>query len=273
MKKLLGVLIALTILSGCRDAVEPGYVGVKVYMLGGSKGVDHEVLGVGKYWIGINEKLYLFPTFQQNVTWTKSINEGKKEDESITFQTKEGMGVGADIGVSYSINPDKVSNLFQKYRKGIDEITEIFLRNTVRNAFATVSSSMSVEDVYGEKKPELMRLTEEKVRKEVSEIGIVIDRIYLIGELRLPKQVTDSLNAKIQATQDAMKTRNEVESAKAQAEKDIAIAEGVAKANQIKASSISDMLIRWETVQKWDGKLPTVSGGASVIPMVDLKAK
>lgn len=34
--------------------VKPGYVAVKVYLLGGSKGVDYEELGVGRYWVGLN---------------------------------------------------------------------------------------------------------------------------------------------------------------------------------------------------------------------------
>jgi len=274
MKKVISVfvlLLGLMGLMGCSN-VEPGYVGIKVYLLGGSKGVDHEVLGVGRYWIGMNEHLYLFPTFQQNVTWTKSPAEGKPVDESISFQTKEGMTVSADIGVSYSVNPEKVAVLFQKYRKGIDEITEIFLRNMVRDAFTVVASGMSVEDVYGEKKPELVKQAEDKVRKEVADIGLVIDKISLVGELRLPEQVIKSLNAKIQATQDAMRTHNEIESAKAQAEKDIAVARGVAMANQIKAASISDALIRWETIQKWDGHLSQVTGGNSM-PVIDLSGK
>lgn len=268
MKKafVIGSLLAL---ASCAK-VEPGYIGIKVYMLGGSKGVDHEVLGVGRYWIGVNEHLYTFPVFQQNYNWTKSHTEGSPTDESITFQTKEGMAVNADFGISYSIDPAKVSTLFQKYRKGIDEITNIFLRNAVRDSINEVSSTMSVEEVYGEKKAYLLKTVQEKVSKEVKEIGVNIDKIYLIGEMRLPSTVLGALNAKIQATQDALRVKNEVEQAKAQAEKEIAIAEGVAKANHIKASSLSDNLIRWEAVQKWDGKLPQVSSSSGIFPFLNV---
>ena len=37
--------------SGCTK-VPAGNVGIKVYLLGGAKGVESEVLGVGRYWIG-----------------------------------------------------------------------------------------------------------------------------------------------------------------------------------------------------------------------------
>ena len=120
--------------TGC-SKVPAGNVGVKVYLLGKSKGVDMEILPVGKYWIGVNEELYLFPTFQQNYVWTKSPKEGSPDDESLTFQTVEGLSVNADVGISYHLDPDKIPTIFQKYRRGIDEITNIFMRNVVRDGF------------------------------------------------------------------------------------------------------------------------------------------
>ena len=57
------------------EKVEAGYVGIKVNMLGSDKGVDSEVLGVGRYWIGWNQELFKFPTFQQTVSWTKPEND------------------------------------------------------------------------------------------------------------------------------------------------------------------------------------------------------
>ena len=48
----------MTVLVGSVAAcsyVPAGNVGIKVNLLGGDKGVDSEVLGVGRYWIGWNE--------------------------------------------------------------------------------------------------------------------------------------------------------------------------------------------------------------------------
>ena len=62
-----------------------------------------------------NEELYLFPTYQQNYVWTKDKTEGSPTDESITFQTKEGLSINTDVGISLSVDPDHVSVLFQKF--------------------------------------------------------------------------------------------------------------------------------------------------------------
>ncbi|MEP7243638.1 MAG: hypothetical protein ABI885_08115 [Gammaproteobacteria bacterium] len=41
----------------------------------------------------MNEKLYVFPTYTQNYTWTKELVRHNNTDESITFQTDQGLSV------------------------------------------------------------------------------------------------------------------------------------------------------------------------------------
>ena len=270
----MGVLMALLLTSvGCsRVKVPAGNVGVKVYLLGGEKGVNQEVVGVGRYWLGWNTDMFIFPTFQQNYVWTKNPKEGSENDESITFQTKEGLEVSADVGISYHINPDKVSSIFQKYRKGVQEITDIYLRNYVRDIINAEASTMSVEETYGPGKKKLFDKVKKQMQDQVGPEGIIVDNIYLIGSFRLPDGVLKALNSKIEATQKAQQRENEVAEAKAQAEKQIAEARGVAESNRLKQQSITDILIRYEVAQKWDGKLPvTMLGNAT--PFINVNSK
>lgn len=126
-----GLFITIFGLSAC-VTVPAGNVGIKVNLLGSDKGVDDEQKSVGRYMRGMNESWFIFPTFTQNYVWTKNPTEGSENDESITFQTKKGMSASADVGISYHIKAYSVFKVFQKYRKGVDEITDIFLRNMVR---------------------------------------------------------------------------------------------------------------------------------------------
>lgn len=276
-----GLLAALAV--GC-SKVPAGHVGVKVYLLGGEKGVDSEELGVGRYWIGVNEELYLFPTFSQNFVWTAAQDPGSYEDESISFQTKEGMEVSADIGITYSINPNKVTDIFQKYRKGIDEITDIYLRNMVRDALVTEAGSKSVEAVYGEGKADIIARVQERVRQQVEPFGINIERIYWIGAVRLPPAMTTALNAKLQATQMAEQRRNEIEQAKAEAEKERQRAQGEADAKLIVARADADAIklkaealransdvATLNAIEKWNGVMPTFMGADGAMPFIQLK--
>jgi regulator of protease activity HflC (stomatin/prohibitin superfamily) len=281
-------LVSLTLI-GC-SKVPAGHVGVKVYLLGTSKGVDVEELGVGRYWIGWNEELYLFPVFTQNYCWTAGKDEtcGSPTDEAVVFQTEEGLSVSADIGITYALDPTKVSSIFQKYRKGVAEITDMYLRNMVRDALVYEGSQRSVEDVYGAGKGKLLEAVESRVKAQVEPIGIRIERIYFIGDIRLPAKVIEALNAKIEATQKAQQRQNEVAQAKAEADKVIESARGnaesvliaaqkQAEANKVLNESITEQLILYKklenerfAIDRWSGQVPQYVGGGSPVPFVNV---
>lgn len=279
MFKTLKIMAAISLLAFSLAAcakVPAGNVGVKVYTLGGSKGVDAEEVPVGRYWLGLNEELYLFQTFTQNYVWTADSRPGSETDESISFQSKEGMNVNADIGISYAIDPTKATEIFQKYRRGLEEVTDTAMRNAVQNAFNEVASTRTVETVYGEGKVDMMAEVTRKVREKFDPIGIHVESIYYIGTLRLPEPVVASINAKNAATQKAQQRQNEIQQSKAEAQKKVEEANGEAQsirrvadaqayANQKITESLTPELVKYKMIEKWNGELPKVSGSSGTI--------
>jgi|694.fasta_scaffold123664_4 regulator of protease activity HflC (stomatin/prohibitin superfamily) len=285
MKKLLLTLMLLSPLTlvSC-SKVPAGTVGIKVHLLGGDKGVDTQELSPGLYWIGMNEDLYTFPTFTQNYTWTKDDKEGSPNDESITFQTKEGLSANADIGISYHIQPEKTSVLFQKYRKGVREITDVYIRNMVRDSINIEASTQLIESVYGSGKADLITNTEKRIQHELLDTGIVLEHLYWIGEIRLPPSVVASLTNKVNASQISQQKQQEIEQAKADALKAQAVAEGEANAKLTLARADAEAIrlrgeaiknnpsvVQLNAIERWDGHLPQITSGAT--PFVDLTKK
>jgi regulator of protease activity HflC (stomatin/prohibitin superfamily) len=278
------VLLSLSLLSlAACSKVPAGNVGVKFQMYGDGKGSLQE-LPPGRYWVGWGYEMYTFPTFTQTYTFTRSAMEGRPVDESISFQTAQGLTVNADVGITYHIDPAKVTLIFQKYRKGIDEITDVYLRNMIRDALVKEASSLDIESVYGKGKANLIEAVQRDVSEEVASVGIDVEKIYWIGELRLPETVVQSINAKIQATQMAEQRQNEVAQARAEAEKveaeaqgraqaQLTIAEADAKAISLKGEALrqNPNVVQMSAIEKWDGHLPTYSGTGAV-PFVNLGA-
>ena len=278
MKKLVKIwltVLMLLVITSCGQKVPSGHVGVKVYLLGSNKGVDQEVLGVGRYWIGFNEELHLFPTFTQTYNWTASANEGRAIDESISFQTKDGASLKANIGISYALDRAKIGQIFQTYRKGVDEITDIVLRNKVRDTLNKISSDYTAEEAFSTAKKELMDKTLAEVKREFDSKGIMVSDLFLIGEVTLPENIKLALNSKIEATQLAMKAENEVRTAKAKAEARVAQAEGEAKAMRIQSEALSQSstLVQYEIAKKWDGHLPLVMAGGNGGSMLNIPSE
>lgn len=288
MKKmfLLVMLLMIGMLTGCSyHKVPAGNVGVQFDLYGSDKGVQTEEKSPGRYWLTYNQEIYNFPTFTQTYTWTKSPSEDSPQDESLTFGTVEGLTVNADVGITYHVDPKKVTVLFQKYRAGVDEITRIYLRNMVRDALVKDASVIGVESVYGKGKAALIEEVQHDVSVQVAPIGIVIEKVYWIGELRLPPNVVNSINAKIQATQMAQQRENEVAQATAEAQKEVAKAQGDAQVITLKATAEANAIrlqgealrqspeviqLRW--VEKWNGATPIYQMGSGSGSLIQLPA-
>jgi regulator of protease activity HflC (stomatin/prohibitin superfamily) len=285
IKKILPALALLALLPAC-DNVTAGHVGVKVNKLGSDKGVQLEVVGPGRYWLSWNEEMYLFPTFTVTDTWGYRTGGGlANADQSIRFQTVEGMSVSAEVGITFNFQEKKIAAIFQKYRRGVEEIQDTFLRNIVRDAFVTAASTRPIEVIYGAGKADLIKEVERLSRAEVGEIGIVIENITVVSDFKVPDNVVASINAKIAATQMAQQRQNEVAQAKAEADKRVEEARGEAEsiklravaqaeANRILAQSISPTLVTYEAVRRWNGELPRITGEGA-IPFINttLEAK
>lgn len=285
MKKVVLSLAALAACVAC-SRVPAGYEGVKVNLYGSDKGVQAKETGVGWVWVGPGHELYTFPTFTQNVVWTASRDEGSPNDESISFQDKEGLVLNADVGLSYYIEPGKADEVYVKYRRGIDEITDIFLRNMVRDALVEKSSTMTAEEAYSTRKIELLRVAEESVRTQVEPYGIHIEKLFWIGPIRLPPAVKEAVDGKIEATQLAQKKQNEVATARAEADKAIEAARGRAESTRLEAQARADAItvegdalrknpevLRLREIEKWDGVYPStlVTGDSQPFLMLDGK--
>ena len=96
-----------------------------------------------------------FPVFEQNHTW--------EEDKRFNFQTSEGMSILAEVGITYHLKPENVPLIFQKYRRGMHEITNIFIRNYIRDAITKASSKFKIEDLYSNNKESFFEHVEKNI--------------------------------------------------------------------------------------------------------------
>src|SRR5207237_3989558 len=121
--------------------------------------------------------------------------------------------------------------------------------------------------------------------------GFVIDQLALNGALRLPENVMIAINRAMEATQLAIQAENRVRQVRAEAEQAIAQAHGGAeaarqraegeadavliraradaRANEIIRLSTSGTVLQWRAIERWDGKLPLMQGGAKT-PLLPL---
>lgn len=280
MMKLIGSVIAVIVaffaliwLFISMTTIPAGYVGVRVNLYA-DKGVQNEVVGTGRYFLGINERMYEFPTFNQLMNYGMPF----------TFQTSDAMDVKARIGVEYNIEPEKAADVFATYRKGIEEITEVNLRQYISDALINHGTTMDINELTQGGKTVLLDGVTKEIREKLSPIGIRIIKLSWIDDLQYPEQVKESINAKIEATQRALLRENEVAQSKAEAQKLIEAAKGEAESVRLRAQAEADAIaikakalrdnpnvLQLNAIDKWDGKLPVYMTGGTVVPFVPVK--
>jgi len=276
---LLGFVAFTLSLFGCTK-VEPGYVGIKVNEYGNQKGVEDFPIQTGRVWLNpFTETVYIFPAFIQSTVWTASTTEGSENDDSITFNSIEGAVVNVDVALSYSFVAEKVPALFVEFRQTPDHIRDVYMRSRIRDAFSRIASQMEVTEIFGKGKQTLLTDVKNLLSEELGARGIVIDMISFVGALRVDRNVSQSINAAIAATQKAIEAENAVRQAEAEARQRVARAEGEAKSlltvakaqaesNKIVAASVTLELVQWQGVQRWNGVLPKVTG--DTVPFISV---
>lgn len=265
-------------LLGC-TTVNPGYVGIKVNMYGGNRGVQEITLITGR--VGYNPfstKVLEWPTFVQTAQWTHDTMEtaeGRGNDE-ITFNSREGLVIHADVSLSYQLDPVKIPRFYVQFRTdNMDVFTHGFLRNVARDAFNETAAGLTAEELYSNKKEDFLKAVRARINAQVEQYGVHLDQFGFIGAPRLPANVVAALNGKIQAIQDAQRATNVLQQRIAEANQTVAAARGEAEANVVLTRSLTPELIRWrslmiqqQAVEKWNGALPTYTGGA--VPLIQL---
>jgi regulator of protease activity HflC (stomatin/prohibitin superfamily) len=250
-------------------------------MYGSSKGVSDitEVTGWAFY-NPFTQKIYEFPIFMQHKEYKQIIEEGVVvSDESFVVNSKDGSEFHVSPIINYSVNRDKVPQIFSKYRRSLPEIEEGFLKTAVYDAFRLATNKYTADELISNRavfEVEVRRLLEGQLLTE----GFVINQFT--SNLEYPETFKKSIEAKNNAVQAALRAENEVKTAEAQAKIKIATANGnaqamltnakaEAEANQMKQRTLTPMLIQQQWIERWNGKLPETMLGDKTNAMIGIK--
>jgi len=251
-----GFFLLIFLFMSC-ERIDAGHVGVKVNLYGDNKGVSDvtEVTGM-VFYNPITHNIYEFPTFIQHKEYTG--------DNSFVVNSKDGSEFHVSPIINYSVQREKVPQIFAKYRRSLDQIEEGFLKTSVFDAFRLATNKYTADELIGNRQAyeiEVRRILETQLLNE----GFIVNQFT--SNLVYPETFKAAIEAKNNAVQAALRAENEVKTAEAQAKIKVATAEGnaqalltsakaEAEANRMKQQTLTPLLIQLEYVQKWDGKLP-----------------
>jgi len=195
--------------------------------------------------------------------------------KQIDASSKEYQMVNMTGMMNFHIDPSYVNDLYQKV--GLD-----FADKVIDPAFNDFVKEVVPTYPIGEilpKREEIRKRAMTKLGDNLSRYHIIVDDIYF-ANIRFSSGYEGAVEAKQVAQQQVetqkqvlaqreIEAQQKVATAKGEAESILVVAQGQAKANDALSRSISPILVQYKGIEKWNGILPQVSGGA--VPFVDLR--
>ena len=267
------VIAALVMIGNAFKIVPTGYTGVRVRL--GQVSEENISSGVALK-IPFVDSIRLVNNKQQDVTIEGQIWSETSERTALYYE---------GINITYRINTGRsawlVANV-NDYEHTL--LTSSFVASSVKTAskqFTAIDATnrgiiepaiaqalqTSVDEKYGEDTITIIKVVVNNADYEDSYNEVIAEQ--QAAQIRYQTQQIENLRAIEQAEAQATVT---ITSAQAEADALLIAAEAEAEANAVREESLTPNIIRYETITRWDGRLPMIQTGedGSVIPMIDM---
>ena len=250
------------------ERIDVGNVGLKVNNTGDERGVSKTAYVTG--WVFYNSwlsRIKEFPVTQQHIDYEENV-----------IITRGGFQATIKPSFNWSVNPANAADMYQNLRKDVDEIRDTWLKNAIIGAVNDVANLYTVDSIFNHRaefESEIIRESNKRVVKW-----------FTVSQLRTnivpPPAITEAINAKTKAVQEAQGAVQRTIVAQAEAQEKIARAKGDSAQAVIAASGraeavkkeqqfLTPLYIEYLKVQKWKGDVPTTVLGSGSNALLNLK--
>lgn len=220
------------------------------------------------------------PIAQQLVVVSNKIQVYETDASAVS---KDLQTVNSKIAINFRVKADSSASIYKNIGP---DYQAVILTPAAQESMKSITAKYNAEQLITQRNlvgEEIKELLESKV----SEYGIQIEKFNIINfdfsaEFNAAieqKQVAEQnkLRAETEKEQKVIEAEAEAEkvkiSAQAQAESIKTKAEAQAEANKTIAESLNDNLIKYQTIDKWDGTMPKVASSANPLISLDISDK
>lgn len=207
-------------------------------------------------------------------------NKIQKNEVEAAAVSKDLQTVSSNVAVNYRISNAASASIYQNIGRSYEDVV---LLPAVQESMKSVSAKYTAEELIT-KREAVSQEIKDTLESKVTEYGIIIEKFNIVN-FDFSAEFNAAIEAKQVAEQNLLKTQTEQEQAlviaKTEAEKKVleaeaqaeAIrvqAEAQAEANRLLTASLSETLVEYEKIQKWDGELPVVSGSNAIVDIGEI---
>lgn len=204
--------------------------------------------------------------------WNSSKDVGtSSQNQAIYAESKESIGFSVGMNCSCQIytEDDAVKFLYSYNNKTLENIMDSEIRARVESKFVEECAKYTLNEIL-EKKEQIMNTVRIDVETYFEDKGITITVLGMKDGIEYDDaEIQKAINEKFSSEQKLVTQENEnmvvLSKAEAEAKAKLLAAEAEAEANRKIAASLTPELIEKIKYERWDGKMPTVSGGSGTI--------
>ncbi|GIP49317.1 SPFH domain / Band 7 family protein [compost metagenome] len=251
------VIVVLIVGSNSYAQVEYGHVGL--YKTFGK--LNDNVLSPGMHF----KVPFIQTVIQVNTQVTKT-------ETDTTASSKDLQPVSTHVAVNYSVNKDSAYNLMNNIGGNFDMV---IINPAVQEIVKEVTARYQAEDLIA-KRDVVAGEISEHLTARLAKYDLIVNEINIVN-FKFSDAFNQSIEAKQVAQQQALKASNDLKRIQIEAQQKIAQAQAEAESLKLKKQEVTPELVQLKQIEvqekaleKWDGKLPQVTGGAT--PFIDIQS-
>jgi prohibitin 2 len=180
--------------------------------------------------------------------------------------------VSTKITLNYWLDPTQVGRVYQTLGRDYEDR---IIKPAIQEAVKASTAQFDAEKLITER-PKVKEMISTQLAERLSTHGLRVDAVSLT-DFSFSPDFTKAIEAKVTASQLALKAQRDLERIKTEAQQKIESAKAEAEALRLQKEQVTAGLLELRRIEnqrlaleKWDGRLPTVVSGNSVVPVLDV---
>lgn len=192
----------------------------------------------------------------------------ERTDDQVSVQTKDAQWAKMQVNVKYEVSKSNAFKVYKQY-KTMDALKENIIGNYAQNAMNEVCSNYNIIDLLGDQRNEIINKASEILRENLEKEGVTL-KMLTIKDLDAGEKIEKAISDEAVAKKQVETAKQKQEKARTEAETKLIEAEGEANANAVKTKALTPEVLQEQWINKWDGKLPKVTDGNTMIGLENL---
>lgn len=220
-----------------------GVMGCGTQVDSGHRGVFYAKFGAGTEF----GKIY-HEGFNFHMPWNKifvykiQLHESK---ENLTVLSSDGATIRMEVSVLYRPQASKLDSLQATIGRNYYDVS---IAPMLRGISRSIAGRYKPEEIYSTKREEMALAMVSELREAVKDKFVDIENV-LVRDVQIPAKISEAINFKLAADQEAQKMDFTIAKERKEAERKKIEAQGIAEFQKIVSSGITTSLLKWKGIE------------------------